>query len=136
MFESHTFAVGRLRAALLLVRQSAESLASADGDLPRRRLAAFGGAETLRAGDGDLKLLLDLVLAAGGAGGVVVAVAVHCRGGARRGDDTGMTRGKKNAGGKLGGREWEEEECEEGVGGGSLEKEQRRPSGESREGKT
>lgn len=91
---SRTFFVGRLRAALLLVRQSAEFLTSAYGNLPRRRLAAFGDAETLRARDGDLKLLLDLLLAAGGAGGVVVAVAVHWRGGGRRADRTGMTHGK------------------------------------------
>lgn len=86
MLQSHTFLVRRLRAALLLVRQSAEFLTSAHGNLPGRRLAAFGGAKTLRAGDGDLKLLLDLLLAAGGAGGVVVAVAVHWRRGGRRGD--------------------------------------------------
>lgn len=101
---SRTFAVGRLRAALLLVRQSAEFLTSAGGNLPRLRLAAFAVAKTVRAGDGDLKLLLDFVLAARGAGGVVVVgVAVDCRGAGRRADE-GMTR-RKIRSGKLRRRE-------------------------------
>lgn len=92
MSGSRTFTVGRLRAALLLVRQSAELLTSADGHRPRRRLHAFAGAKALRARDGDLKLLLDFVLAARGAGGVVVAVAVDCRG------DKGMRKSMRGNG--------------------------------------
>lgn len=79
--------------------------------MPRRCLAAFRDAKALRAGDGDLELLLDLVLAAGGAGGVVVAVAVHCGRGARRGDNKGIDKREiKKSRVRLRGRKWEEEE--------------------------
>lgn len=76
-----TFTVRRLGAALLLVRQSGEFVASAQRQLSRLRLLFTAVSrrftETLRARHGDLKLLQDLVLAVRGAGASVVTVAVH-----------------------------------------------------------